>query len=185
MTDDVIKNCRQEMDATVKAFQKELAHVRTGRASTSLLDGIHVEYYGAQMLLNQVATLSAPDATLLVVQPFDKSALQAIEKAIQTADLGLNPQNDGKIIRVPIPPLTEERRKDLVKHCRKVAEEYRVSTRTHRRDALEMLKELEKDKDITEDDRRHGSEKIEALSKEYVDKVDHLLKAKEQEIMAV
>jgi ribosome recycling factor len=111
--------------------------------------------------------------------------LQAIEKAIQASDLGLNPQNDGKLIRVPIPPLTEERRKDLVKHCRKNAEEYRVSTRSHRRDALEMLKVLEKDKDITEDDRRHASEKIEGLSKEFVDKVDHLLKIKEQEIMAV
>jgi ribosome recycling factor len=185
MTDDVVKNCRQEMEATVKAFQKDLSHVRTGRATTALLDGIHVEYYGAQMLLNQVATLSAPDPTLLVIQPFDKAALQAIEKAIQTSDLGLNPQNDGKLIRVPIPPLSEERRKELVKHCRKVAEEYRVSTRNHRRDALEMLKAFEKDKDITEDDRRHGSEKIEALTKEYVDKVDHLLKTKEQEIMAV
>ena len=185
MTDDVVKNCRQEMDATVKAFQKDLSHVRTGRATTALLDGIHVEYYGAQMLLNQVATLSAPDPTLLVIQPFDKAAVQAIEKAIQTSDLGLNPQNDGKLIRVPIPPLSEERRKELVKHCRKVAEEYRVSTRNHRRDALEMLKAFEKDKDITEDDRRHGSEKIEALTKEYVDKVDHLLKNKEQEIMAV
>jgi ribosome recycling factor len=185
MTDDVIKNCRQEMDGTVKAFQKELSHVRTGRATTALLDGIHVEYYGAQMPLNQVATLSAPDPTRIVIQPFDKTVLQAIEKAIQTSDLGLNPQNDGKIIRVPIPPLTEERRKELVKHCRKVAEEYRVSTRTHRRDALEMLKELEKEKDITEDDRRHGSDKIEALSKEFVEKIDHLLKVKEQEIMAV
>ena len=185
MTDDVIKNCRQEMDATVKAFQKELSHVRTGRATTALLDGIHVEYYGAQMPLNQVATLTAPDATLLVVQPFDKSAMQAIEKAIQTSDLGLNPQNDGKIIRVPIPPLNEERRKELVKHCRKVAEEYRVSTRSHRRDALEMLKELEKEKAITQDDHRHGHEKVEALTKEYVEKVDHLLKSKEQEIMAV
>ena len=185
MTDDVIKNCKQEMDATVRAFQKELSHVRTGRATTALLDGIHVEYYGAQMPLNQVATLSAPDPTLLVIQPFDKSTLHTIEKAIQASDLGLNPQNDGKIIRVPIPPLSEERRKELVKHCRKVAEEYRVSTRTHRRDALEMLKELEKDKSITQDDHRHGNEKIESLTKEYVEKVDHLLKVKEQEIMAV
>jgi ribosome recycling factor len=185
MTDDVIRNCRQEMDATVRAFQKELSHVRTGRATTALLDGIHIEYYGAQMPLNQVATLSAPDPTLLVIQPFDKSTLHTIEKAIQASDLGLNPQNDGKIIRVPIPPLSEERRKELVKHCRKVAEEYRVSTRSHRRDALEMLKEFEKDKSITQDDHRHGNEKIEALTKEYVEKVDHLLKAKEQEIMAV
>jgi ribosome recycling factor len=185
MTDDVTKNCKQEMDATVRAFQKELSHVRTGRASTALLDGIHIEYYGAQMPLNQVATLSAPDPTLLVIQPFDKSTLHAIEKAIQASDLGLNPQNDGKIIRVPIPPLSEERRKELVKHCRKVAEEYRVSTRSHRRDALEMLKEFEKDKTITEDDRRHGGEKIEALTKEFIEKLDHLLKVKEQEIMAV
>jgi len=185
MTDDVTKNCKQEMDATVRAFQKELSHVRTGRASTALLDGIHIEYYGAQMPLNQVATLSAPDPTLLVIQPFDKSTLHAIEKAIQASDLGLNPQNDGKIIRVPIPPLSEERRKELVKHCRKVAEEYRVSTRSHRRDALEMLKEFEKDKTITEDDRRHGGESIEALTKEFIEKLDHLLKVKEQEIMAV
>ena len=185
MTEEVLKTCRDEMEATTRAFQKELSHVRTGRASTALLDGIHVEYYGAQMPLNQVSTLSAPDSTLLVIQPFDKSALQAIEKAIQASDLGLNPQNDGKLIRVPIPPLTEERRKELVKHCRKVAEDYRVSVRNHRRDALEMLKALEKDKDITEDDRRHASEKVEGLSKDYVEKVDQLLKAKEQEIMAV
>jgi len=185
MTDDVIKNCKQEMDATVRAFQKELSHVRTGRATTALLDGIHIEYYGAQMPLNQVATLSAPDPTLLVIQPFDKATLHTIEKAIQASDLGLNPQSDGKIIRVPIPPLSEERRKELVKHCRKVAEEYRVSTRNHRRDALEMLKEFEKDKTITQDGHRHGNEKVEALTKEYVEKVDHLLKVKEQEIMAV
>jgi ribosome recycling factor len=120
-----------------------------------------------------------------VIQPYDKAALTAIERAIHTSDLGLTPQNDGKIIRVPIPPLTEERRKELVKHVKKVAEDYRVSVRTHRRDGLEMLKELEKDKTITQDDHRHGHDKIEALTKEYVERIDKLVKAKEDEIMAV
>jgi ribosome recycling factor len=173
------------MDKTVAAFRKELSHVRTGRASTALLEGLMVEYYGAKTPIRQLASLSAPEATLLVVQPFDKSVIAAIEKAIKSSDLGLNPLNDGKLIRVPIPALTEERRKDLVKHIRKLAEDYRVSVRTHRRDSLEMVKELEKDKEITEDDKRHAAEKIEHLTKEYVEKVDQVLKSKEDEIMAV
>jgi ribosome recycling factor len=159
--------------------------VRTGRASTALLEGITVDYYGARTPLNQLATLSAPEPSLLVVQPYDKSVIGAVEKAIKGSDLGLNPLNDGKLIRIPIPPLTEERRRDLVKHVKKVAEDYRVSVRSHRRDSLEMLKELEKDKSITEDDRRHAAEKIEALTKEYVERVEKVLKAKEDEIMAV
>ena len=185
MTNEVIDSCKQDMDKTVGAFRKELSHVRTGRASTALLEGLMVEYYGAKTPIRQLASLSAPEATLLVVQPFDKTAMTAIEKAIQSSDLGLNPQNDGKLIRVPVPALTEERRRDLVKHVKKVAEDYRVSVRTHRRDSLEMLKELEKDKEITEDDRRHAAEKIEHLTKEYIDKVEQVLKAKEEEIMAV
>jgi ribosome recycling factor len=144
-----------------------------------------VEAYGTRMPLNQVATLSAPEATLLVVQPFDKGAIGAIEKAIHGSNLGLNPVNDGKLIRVPIPSLTEERRKDLVKHVRKLAEDFRVSVRSHRRDALEMLKELEKDKSITEDDRRHAGEKIEGITKDSIDRLEEILKAKEKEIMAV
>jgi len=185
MTNEVIETAKQEMEATAAAFKKDLTHVRTGRATTHLLDGLFVEYYGARTPLNQVAQVNAPESSLLVIQPYDKAALTAIERAIHTSDLGLNPQNDGKIIRVPVPPLTEERRKELVKHIKKVAEDYRVSIRNHRRDALEMLKELEKDKDITEDDRRHAAEKTEALSKEYVERVDKTLKAKEDEIMAV
>ena len=185
MTNEVIESCKQEMDKTVSALKKDLSHVRTGRASTALLDGILVDYYGAKSPLNQVATLSVPDATLIVIQPFDKSVIGAIEKAIQTSDLGLNPLNDGKLIRVPIPPLTGDRRKELVKHVRKLGEDYRVSMRSHRRDALEMLKELEKDKEITEDDRRHAAEKIEALTKEHVERVEKTLKTKEDEIMAV
>jgi ribosome recycling factor len=185
MTNDVIDQAKSEMEGTVAAFRKELSHVRTGRATTQLLDGIHVEYYGARTPLIQLATLSAPEATLLVIQPFDKSCVAAIEKAIQASDLGLNPQSDGKLIRVPVPPLTEERRRDLVKHVKKVAEDFRVSVRNHRRDALELLKELEKDKEITQDDHRHAHDKIEALTKEYVERLDKVLKTKEDEIMAV
>jgi ribosome recycling factor len=187
MTSDaeVLESTKQDMEKTLAAFRKELSHVRTGRAHTALLEGVTVDYYGAKTPLNQLASLSAPEATLLVVQPFDKGVIAAIEKAIKSADLGLNPLNDGKLIRVPVPPLTEERRRELVKHIRKLAEDYRVSVRSHRRDSLEMLKEFEKDKEITEDDRRHAGEKIEALTKEYVERVDKTLKGKEDEIMAV
>jgi ribosome recycling factor len=185
MTDEVLGTCKEEMERTIGAFKKELSHVRTGRANVALLDGIMVDYYGAKTPLNQVATLSVPEATLLVIQPYDKSVVAAIEKAIKASDLGLNPQSDGKLIRVPIPPLNEERRRELVKHTRKLAEDYRVSVRNHRRDALEMLKELEKDREITEDDRRHAAEKIETATKETVDRLEKLLKTKEDEIMAV
>jgi len=185
MTEDVLTSAKQDMEKTLGALRRELSHVRTGRASTSILEGITVDYYGAKTPLNQLATLSAPEATLLVVTPFDKSVIGAIEKAIKASDLGLNPLNDGKLIRIPIPPLTEERRRDLVKHVRKLAEDYRVSMRTHRRDSLEMLKELEKDKEITEDDRRHGAEKVEALTKQYIERIEQVLKVKEDEIMAV
>ena len=185
MTAEVLENLKTELDKTHAALKKELSHVRTGRASTALLEGVHVDYYGTRTPLNQLASLSAPEASLLVIQPYDKSVIQAIEKAIQTSELGLNPQNDGKLIRIPIPPLTEERRRDLVKHVRKVAEEFRVGARNHRRDALEMLKELEKDKDITEDDRRHADQKVEAMTKECLERLEKTLKAKEEEIMAV
>ena len=185
MTEDVLTGAKQDMEKTLGALRRELSHVRTGRASTSILEGLTVDYYGAKTPLNQLATLSAPEPTLLVVTPFDKSVIGAIEKTIKASDLGLNPLNDGKIIRIPIPPLTEERRRDLVKHVRKLAEDYRVSMRTHRRDSLEMLKELEKEKAITEDDRRHAAEKIEALTKQYIERVEQVLKAKEDEIMAV
>jgi len=185
MTDEVLASCKDDMDKTIGAFKRELSHVRTGRANTALLDGIHVDYYGAKTPLNQIATLSAPEPTLLVIQPFDKASVAAIEKAIKASDLGLNPQNDGKLIRVPVPPPTEERRRDLVKHTRKLAEDYRVSVRNHRRDSLEMLKELEKERTITEDDRRHAAEKIEVATKEAVERLEKTLKAKEEEIMAV
>lgn len=185
MTEEVLESARQEMDKTLAALRKDLGHVRTGRASTALLDGLTVDYYGAKTPLNQVATVSVPEATLLVLQPFDKSIIGAIEKAIKGAGLGLNPLNDGKLIRVPIPALTEERRRELVKHIKKLAEDYRVSMRSHRRDAIEMLKELEKEHEITEDDRRHAGDKIEIITKEAIERIEKVLKQKEDEIMAV
>jgi len=185
MSQEVIDECKKDMEKATASLRKDLSRVRTGRASTGLLEGLTVEYYGARTPLNQIAGLSAPDPRLLVVQPFDKSVIGEIERAILRSDLGLTPQNDGKIIRIPVPELTEERRRELVKHVRKIAEEFRVSLRNHRRDGIEMLKEMEKDKDISEDERRHGQERIEALTKQYVEKIDSILKAKEQEIMAI
>lgn len=185
MTDEVLKDLRRQTEETAAAFKKELSRIRTGRASTALLDGIHVEYYGAKTALIQLASVNAPEPRLLVVTPYDRQTMGEIEKAIRSSDLGLNPQNDGKIIRIPIPELTEERRRDLVRHVRKIGEEYRVSTRNHRRDANELLKELLKEKEIGEDEHRHAHEKVEALTKEGIERVDQILKAKEDEIMTV
>ncbi|MEB2285153.1 MAG: ribosome recycling factor [Polyangiaceae bacterium UTPRO1] len=181
----IIDDCKKEMDDTVAAFKRDLARLRTARATTALLDGIIVEYYGAKTPLNQLASMSAPEPRLLVVQPFDRSVIGEIERAIMQSDLGLTPRNDGKIIRIPIPELTEERRRDLVKHVKKVAEEFRVSVRAHRRDAIEMMKELNKEKELTDDDLKRDQDRVEHLTKEYVEKLDRILKTKEEEIMAV
>jgi ribosome recycling factor len=181
----IIDDCKQEMEQTVGAFRRDLARLRTSRASTALLDGIIVEYYGARTPLNQLSSVTAPEARLLVIQPFDRTAIGEIERAIFQSDLGLTPLNDGKIIRIPIPELTEQRRKDLVKHVKKTAEEFRVSVRQHRHDAIDMLKELHKEKELTDDDLKKQQERIEHLTKEYVEKVDKILKSKEEEIMAV
>lgn len=183
--DDVIELARDEMEHASGAFKHELSRVRTGRASTALLEGLHVNYYGAKTPLRQIAGLAAPEPRLLVITPYDKGALHEIEKAIQTSDLGLNPLNDGKLIRIPIPELNEERRRELVKHVRKMAEEFRVSIRNHRRDANEMLKQLQKDKKITEDDLRASEQKVQTLTTDYIDKLDKILAAKEAEIMEV
>ncbi len=181
----IIDDCKQEMEQTLGAFKRDLARLRTARATTALLDGIMVDYYGAKTHLNQLASLSAPEPRLLVIQPFDRGAIGEIERAILQSDLGLNPQNDGKLIRIPIPDLTEERRRDLVKHVKKMAEEFRVSMRAHRHDAIDMLKEMHKEKELTDDDLKRDQEKVEHLTKEYVEKVDKVLKVKEDEIMAV
>lgn len=185
MSDPVIEELRQEMERTVNALRRDLARTRTGRASTALLEGITVEYYGTRTPLNQLAGLSAPEPRLLIIQPYDKTALTQIERAILQSDLGLVPVNDGKILRVPIPELTEERRRELVKHVRKVAEDYRVSVRNHRRDTIDLLKEMEKEKEITEDGLHRAQEKAQELTKTYIERIDHVLKAKEDEIMEV
>ena len=185
MTEQVIEELRQEMERTIATLRRDFTRTRTGRASTALLDGITVDYYGTKTPLNQLAGLSAPEPRLLIIQPYDKTALAQIERAILQSDLGLVPVNDGKILRVPIPELTEERRRDLVKHVRKVAEDYRVSVRNHRRDAIDLLKSLEKDKDITEDDLRRGQEKVQEITKTFIERTDQILKAKEDEIMEV
>jgi len=185
MKDEVIEEARGQMEHALGAFKHELSRVRTGRASTALLEGLHVNYYGAKTPLRQVAGLAAPEARLLIVTPYDKGAMHEIEKAIQTSDLGLTPMNDGKIIRIPIPELTEQRRKELVKHVRKTAEDFRVSVRNHRRDANELLRELHKDKQVTDDDLRTAELKVQQYTTDYIDKLDKVLAAKEAEIMEV
>ena len=181
----IIDDCKQEMEQTTVAFKRDLSRLRTSRASTALLEGIVVDYYGARTPLNQLASLSAPEPRLLVIQPYDRSVIGDIERAIFASDLGLTPVNDGKIVRIPIPELTEERRRDLVKHVKKTAEEFRVSIRAHRHDAIDMLKELHKEKELTDDDLKKSQERVEQLTKEYVEKIDKILKTKEEEIMAV
>ncbi len=185
MNEAIFTQLQKEMEGSIAALRKELGKVRTGRASTSLLEGILVEYYGTSTPLNQLATLSAPEPRLLVIQPFDRKALGEIEKAILKSDLGLTPANDGKIIRVPIPQLTEDRRKDLVKHVKKIGEEFRVSMRNHRRLAIEHLKESEKKKEITADEFKHGQDRVQKITNDYIARVDKVLKSKEEEIMEV
>jgi ribosome recycling factor len=185
MNAQVVDALKKEMESTLEGLRKELTKVRTGRANTALIEGILVDYYGTKSPLNQLAALSAPESRLLVVQPYDKSVMGAIEKAIYQSDLGLTPVNDGKVIRVPLPELTEERRKELVRHVKKIGEEYRVSARNHRRDANERVKKLQKDKQITEDDVRATQDRVQKLTDEYIDKIEKVLKAKEDELMAV
>ena len=158
--DIVLEETRDAMDKAVRSLKHELQKVRTGRANVALLDGITADYYGSQTPLNQMANLTVPDPRLIVIAPYDKSAMAAIEKAIQASDLGLTPQNDGKVIRIPIPPLTEERRKELVKHVHRLAEDHKVGIREARRDAISMLKDLESEGSIPQDDRRQAEKKV-------------------------
>ena len=180
-----IELAQMEMEEAVSAFRTEMSRVRTGRASTALLENLLVNYYGAKTPLRQLAGLAAPEARLLVITPYDKGAMAEIEKAIQTSDLGLNPMNDGKLIRIPIPELNEERRKDLVRHVRKTAEEFRVSIRNHRRDANDKLKALHKDKKIGDDELHAAESKVQALTTEFIERLEKVLAAKEAEIMEV
>ncbi len=182
---DAYLQLRARMEKAVEDFRKELAATRTGRASVHMLDSVRVEYYGSDLPLNQVAQVHAPEAQLITVTPFDPTALAAIEKAIRTADLGLNPMNDGKLIRVPVPALTEERRKEMVKHLHKALEEHRTAVRNIRRDGNEIIKKALKDKKITEDDDRRSHDELQKLTDDEIKKMEELSKAKEKEVMQV
>ena len=181
----LIADAKQRMHASVETVRRELATMRTGRASLSMLDGIRVDYYGTPTPLNQVGNLGVPDPTLITIQPWDPSLLPPIEKAIRTSDLDLNPQNDGKIIRVPIPSLTEERRKTLVKHAHQHAEEGRVAIRNVRRDVNDHLKKLLKDHEVSEDDEKHAMADVQKATDQHIELLNDILKKKESEIMEV
>jgi ribosome recycling factor len=182
---EVIKETKPRMETVIEDFRRKLATVRTGRAAVSLLDTVLVDYYGTMTPLNQMASVHAPEPQMLTVQPWDQTQLGAVEKAIRGADLGLNPSNDGKMVRIPIPALTEERRKQLVKQVHEIAEDHRTAVRNIRRDANERLKKLLKDKQISEDAERDGLDEIQKLTNSYIGKVDDLTKSKETELTNV
>ena len=181
----LFKDTGGRMARSIEAFKKDLGKIRTGRASFSLLDGIKVDYYGTPTPLPQVGTLSVPESRMITVTPWDAKMVGPIEKAIQASGLGLNPSNDGKMVRIPIPPLTEERRKDLVKVVKKMAEDARISVRNIRRESLEKVKDREKKKEISEDEMKRWQDRVQKETDRYVKKIDEILKAKEQEIMEV
>ena len=185
MIKETLAQAKSRMAKAAEDLRVELASVRTGRASTALLEHLRVEYYGTPTPLNQVATLGVPDPSMITVQPWDPSVLGAIEKVIRSADLGLNPVNDGKILKVPIPPLTEERRKELVKHLHKAMENHRTAVRNIRRDSNEELKRLLKDKKISEDDERRGLDEVQKLTDDFTEKLESQAKGKEREIMEI
>ena len=181
----LVKDTSARMERSIEAFRKELGKVRTGRASFSLLDGVKVDYYGTSTPLQQVGTLSVPESRLITVTPWDTKMIGPIEKAIQGSGLGLNPSSDGKTVRIPIPPLTEERRRELAKVVRKMSEDARVAVRNVRREAIEKLKDREKKKEISEDVVKRGQERIQKETDAHVKKIDEILKSKEQEILEV
>ena len=185
MTEEILLDCEDRMDKAVVAYEHTLETIRTGRASTSLVEHLHVSHYGQAMPLNQLATLAAPEAQLITVTPWDKSAIQSIMKAIQTSDLGINPSNDGNIIRLPIPPLNEQRRKDLVKQVGQKAEESRIAVRNVRRHALDELKKSQRASEITEDEERTAGEAVEKLTQQHIERVEALTRAKERDLMDV
>jgi ribosome recycling factor len=182
---DVIKETKPRMEAAIDDVRRKLATVRTGRAAVSLLDNIQVDYYGTPTPLNQVASVHAPEPQMLTVQPWDQTQVANIEKAIRTADLGLNPSNDGKLVRIPIPPLTEERRRQLAKQVHEIAEEHRTAVRNIRRDENDKLKKMLKDKSISEDAERAALDEVQKLTDSYISKIDELSKSKEHEIMSI
>lgn len=185
MIEEVLSNTKTRMEKTVASTSSELGKVRTGRANLTLLDTVRVKYYGSMVPLKQVANLGVPEPRLITIQPWDRNLLSEIEKAIMKADLGINPNNDGHIIRLPIPPLTEERRKDLVRLVHQLGEEGRVAIRNIRRDAIDSLKKAQKEHKISEDEEYNGGIDIQELTDEHIKKIDEVIKAKEVEIMEV
>jgi len=183
LTKETLHNTEEKMKKAVDSVMREFSEIRTGRASPSLVEGLHTDYYGTPTLLKQLASISVPDAHLIVIQPWDVTVIVEIEKAIMKSNLGINPSNDGKLIRLSIPPLSKERRQELVKVVHKMAEEGRVSLRTIRREAKEALEKLEKDKVIPEDDKFRGIDELQKLVDKYIAKVDELLKNKEKEVL--
>jgi len=180
---DAMAQARTRMEKAVEDFRKELSTVRTGRANVSVLDHVRVGYHGTPMPINQLGTLSVPDSSTILISPWDAGAVPLIDKAIRTSDLGLNPTNDGKVVRVPLPSLTEDRRKDLVKHIHKIAENHKTALRNVRRDIKEAVEKLEKEKKMSEDDKKRGLDELEKLTHSETKKVDDLLAAKEKELM--
>ena len=184
-TREALAAAKTRMEKAVEDFRKDMATLRTGRANASLLDSVRVDYHGTPMPLNQLGTVNTPDATLIVISPWDPSAVPLIDKAIRTSDLGLNPTNDGKVVRVPIPALTEDRRKDIVKQLHKVLENHRTAIRNIRRDLKEAIEKLEKEKKISEDEKKRSLDELEKLSQAETRKIEDLSAAKEKEIMSI
>ena len=183
MKDEIVAELREKMTKTGEALKRDFKKIRTGRASTALLDDIKVECYETQMPIEQVASISVPESRLITIQPWDQSIIKDIEKSILRSELGLTPINDGKIIRIPIPPLTEERRKELAKLARKMAEECKISIRNHRRDANEMFKELKNEKEISEDELHKSQDEVQKITDEFIKKTDEITAEKEKEIL--
>lgn len=185
MINDIVSDSEDGMKKAVDSFKRELQKIRTGRANTAMLDGIKVDYYGTPTPVNQVATVQVVDARLITVKPWEKAMLPVIDKAIRASDLGINPVSDSDLVRLPIPPLTQERRRELAKVVNKQTEEARVAVRSARRDAMDMIKDAEKDKQITEDQRKDGEKKVQDLTDKYIGSIDDIAKAKEKEIMEI
>ncbi|MEW6443581.1 MAG: ribosome recycling factor [bacterium] len=183
MKDEVLQAMKAKMEKGILAYQKELNRLRTGRASPALLEGIRVDYYGTPTPIQQTASIAIPESRLITIQPWDKNTIEAIEKAIQKANLGLSPSNDGKVIRIAIPPLTEDRRKELVKVVKKMAEECKVTIRNVRREANDSLKKLEKDKKLSEDDLHRAADEVQKITDGQIEHIDQILEAKQKEIL--
>lgn len=183
--ESVLKDCDKKMDKAILNLEKEFSRLRTGRASTGLVEGVTVDYYGTLTPLNQLASISIPDSRTISIQPWDRNAFSSVEKAIMKSDLGLNPVNDGKVIRINIPPLTEERRRDLVKIAKKYAEDAKIAIRNIRRDANDVIKKMKNNKELNEDEMHKGQDEVQKITDSYVEKSDQVLEIKEKEIMEI